>query len=78
MRTIAPKLIPECFKQEEILKRQRDPYKYMTVEQLLYLAEHDSDPEDRWDAYVALMEQVGTDACHELTKDFPPDLYWLG
>ena len=31
---MTPKLIPECFKQEEILKRQRNPYKYMTVEQL--------------------------------------------
>ena len=78
MRTIDPKLISECFKQDEILKRQRDPYKYMTVEQLVYLAEHASDSEDRWHAYVALMDRVGVDACHELTKDFPPDLFWLG
>lgn len=74
---MTPKLIPECFKQDEILDRKRNPYKYMTIEELVYRVEYDRTPEDRWDAYIALSDRVGRDKCHELTEGIQKD-FWIG
>ena len=78
MRTLDPKLIPECFKQDEILDRQRNPYKYMTEEQVLYWAEHACDSHSRFHAYLELEKRVGEEKCRAMTRHFTCNLDWMG
>ena len=74
MRTIDPKLIPECFAQAERLEEERrkwsDPRKYMTLEELDFWARH-SDTMSKVETFAAMVwERVTPEEWEELRKHY--------
>lgn len=77
MRTLDPKLIHKCFEQDEVLDRQRNPEKYMSVDELVRWVDNGCDGSTRLYALKKLRERVGEEKAHELTKHITCNLAWL-